>query len=176
MTSDDLWTVDQCADQWQIKPGTWRYYVATDRAPQPVPGYDAQRRRRWRKNDVLTYPRPGQGARTDLRREDMIITTISKDERHRILDECLSIARSQPEGTQLKGMFADRLEEQLYTAVPVLTILRNCAKASYEADCDRYAAEHPGEDTLLPPESGETRLFDAAHEATLRAFIFGHRV
>ncbi|MGH3779853.1 MAG: hypothetical protein ACRDR6_27850 [Pseudonocardiaceae bacterium] len=62
----ETWTVTQCAAAWKVKEVTWRYYVATDRAPQPLPGFDKQRRRRWSPEAVLDYPRPGQGQRTDL--------------------------------------------------------------------------------------------------------------
>ncbi len=43
----ETWTVDQCADAWDISPVTWRSYVSRGIAPAPLPGYDEQRRRRW---------------------------------------------------------------------------------------------------------------------------------
>lgn len=61
------WTADECARAWGIKPATWRAYVATGRAPQPLPGYDDHRRRLWDAERVRSWGRPGQGARTDLR-------------------------------------------------------------------------------------------------------------
>lgn len=64
------WTTDQCAAAWGVKPSTWRAYVAAGRAPQPLPGYDDNRRRRWDAEQVRGWRRPGQGARTDLRKEN----------------------------------------------------------------------------------------------------------
>ena len=61
------WTADECAAAWGIKPSTWRAYVAGGHAPQPLPGYDDQRRRRWNAEQVRNWQRPGRGARTDLR-------------------------------------------------------------------------------------------------------------
>lgn len=78
--------MDQCADCWQISPKTWRAYVATDRAPRPLPGYDEQRRRRWDPATVRDYPRPGRGQRTDLtaRRigELVALATLIAGDRH----------------------------------------------------------------------------------------------
>lgn len=61
----EAWTADECAAAWGVKPSTWRAYVATGRAPKPLPGYDEQRRRRWGVDEVRNFNRPGQGARTD---------------------------------------------------------------------------------------------------------------
>lgn len=63
----EMWTVERCAQEWGITPGTWRSYVASGHAPRPLPGFDEQRRRRWDPNVVRNYPRPGRGARTDLK-------------------------------------------------------------------------------------------------------------
>lgn len=62
----DTWTADQCATAWGVEPSTWRAYVATGRAPKPLPGYDEQRRRRWDADAVRNFQRPGRGRRTDL--------------------------------------------------------------------------------------------------------------
>ena len=62
----ETWTVEQCAEAWRVKPSTWRYYVHRGLAPQPLPGYDDDRKRRWDPGAVMTFPRPGQGRRTDL--------------------------------------------------------------------------------------------------------------
>lgn len=62
----DTWTADECAAAWGVKPSTWRSYVATGRAPNPLPGYDDQRRRRWDAAHVRDWQRPGRGHRTDL--------------------------------------------------------------------------------------------------------------
>lgn len=63
------WNADQCAYVWGITPSTWRAYVGTGRAPQPLPGYDTDRRRQWDADAVMAWQRPGQGARTDLQKE-----------------------------------------------------------------------------------------------------------
>ena len=34
--------------------------------PSPLPGYDDDRKRRWDPDAVLSFPRAGQGHRTDL--------------------------------------------------------------------------------------------------------------
>lgn len=65
-TEPETWTVKDCADAWEITPATWRKYVSDDRAPQPLPGYDEQRQRRWDPETVRSFPRPGRGARTDV--------------------------------------------------------------------------------------------------------------
>lgn len=62
----ETWTTERCADEWGIAVSTWRSYVATGRAPRPLPGYDEQRRRRWDPDAVRTFQRAGQGRRTDL--------------------------------------------------------------------------------------------------------------
>lgn len=66
MTSPETWTVQQCADEWGVRPSTWRDYVAKGYAPKPLPGYDEQRRRIWNAEEVRSWPRKGQGARSDL--------------------------------------------------------------------------------------------------------------
>lgn len=60
------WTNQQCADALGIKPVTWRAYVQRGHAPQPLrhvgrtPVFDAAQ--------IVTWERPGPGARTDLNR------------------------------------------------------------------------------------------------------------
>jgi hypothetical protein len=63
------WNADECAAAWGVKPSTWRAYVANGRAPQPLPGYDDNRRRRWNPDHVRGWQRPGRGARTNLKEE-----------------------------------------------------------------------------------------------------------
>lgn len=92
---DRTWTVEQCAAAWDIKPATWRAYVASGHAPRPLPGYDAQRRRRWDPAVVRDYPRPGRGARTDLDRLSLPTVT-NVDYPHR--DESLLY----PESAELR--------------------------------------------------------------------------
>lgn len=67
---EGTWTAEQCAQHWQIQMSTWRDYVSRDYAPQPLPGFDDQRRRRWDPDAVKeSYAhRPGRGARTDIAR------------------------------------------------------------------------------------------------------------
>ncbi|MBV9314052.1 MAG: hypothetical protein JO100_09995 [Pseudonocardia sp.] len=65
-TQQETWTVDRCAQEWGITPSTWRSYVATGHAPEPLPGYNGNRQRRWAAQTVRDYPRPGRGKRTDL--------------------------------------------------------------------------------------------------------------
>lgn len=66
--SEPAWTVAECAAAWGVKPSTWRDYVAKGYAPEPLPYYDEQRRRRWDPEQVRAAlaRRPGRGARTDL--------------------------------------------------------------------------------------------------------------
>jgi hypothetical protein len=66
MTTGETWTVSRCAQEWGISPSTWRSYVAAGRAPEPLPGYDENRQRRWLPQAVRDYRRPGRGTRTDL--------------------------------------------------------------------------------------------------------------
>jgi hypothetical protein len=62
------WTAEQCAKHWGIQMSTWRDYVSRDYAPQALPGFDDQRRRRWDPTAVRAAyaKRPGRGARTDI--------------------------------------------------------------------------------------------------------------
>jgi hypothetical protein len=59
------WTRPQCAEHWGISPSTWSGYVARGHAPQPYTWVG--RTPLWDADTVRTYPRPGQGARTDLK-------------------------------------------------------------------------------------------------------------
>jgi hypothetical protein len=67
MATETLTSV-QCAEAWGVKPATWRHYVAKGYAPEPLPGFDEQRLRRWDAATVRDWPRAGQGARTDRRK------------------------------------------------------------------------------------------------------------
>jgi hypothetical protein len=63
------WTAEQCAAHAGITTSTWRDYVADDRAPTALPGYDPDTgRKTWDPTTVRTWQahRPGQGTRTDL--------------------------------------------------------------------------------------------------------------
>ncbi|MEV8324494.1 hypothetical protein [Kitasatospora sp. NPDC056731] len=61
----DEWTSRQCADYWGVKLKTWHGYVAREQAPQP--SRRIGRTPIWDAGTVTSYPRPGRGARTDLR-------------------------------------------------------------------------------------------------------------
>ncbi|MHA6795653.1 hypothetical protein ACVGVM_19360 [Pseudonocardia bannensis] len=65
ITGSETWTSHECAEAWGVKTPTWLGYVARGQAPQPLPGYDEKRRRRWDAEAVRAFPRPGAGkART----------------------------------------------------------------------------------------------------------------
>lgn len=71
MTDDETWTAERCAQEWGgIRPSTWRDYVAKGYAPKPLPGFDEQRRRRWRPAEVIAAKaaRAGQGVRPEYRK------------------------------------------------------------------------------------------------------------
>lgn len=55
------WTSDECAGAWGVKTATWLGYVARGQAPEPLPGLDERRRRRWDPEQVRAFPRPGVG-------------------------------------------------------------------------------------------------------------------
>lgn len=61
MGGDKTWTSDDCARAWGVKTPTWLGYVARGQAPEPLPGFDEQRRRRWDAETVRTFARPGVG-------------------------------------------------------------------------------------------------------------------
>lgn len=74
MGEPQTWTATECAAHAGISETTWRAYVARrhprgDPPPQPLTGYDEQRRRRWDAAAVRAWQarRIGAGARTDLR-------------------------------------------------------------------------------------------------------------
>jgi hypothetical protein len=57
----DTWTSAECAEAWGVKTATWLGYVARSQAPEPLPGLDERRRRRWDPEQVRSFPRPGVG-------------------------------------------------------------------------------------------------------------------
>ena len=57
----ESWTSAECAATWGVKPATWAGYVSRGQAPAPLPGADAQGRRRWDAAAVRDFPRPGVG-------------------------------------------------------------------------------------------------------------------
>lgn len=60
------WTAHQCAQHWNIQPGTWHSYVSRGQAPAPT--RHVGRTPLWDAHTVRTYQRPGPGARTDLKK------------------------------------------------------------------------------------------------------------
>lgn len=76
----NTWTAEQCADYWGIQMSTWRDYVSRDYAPQALPGFDEQRRRRWDPDAVKAAfdKRPGRGARTDITRQKEAEKAVAK--------------------------------------------------------------------------------------------------
>ena len=61
MGGEQTWTSDECAQEWGVKTPTWLGYVARGQAPEPLPGFDQRRRRRWDVETVRAFPRPGVG-------------------------------------------------------------------------------------------------------------------
>jgi DNA-directed RNA polymerase specialized sigma24 family protein len=61
ITGTETWTSHECAAAWGVKTPTWLGYVARGQAPQPLPGHDEKRRRRWDAEAVRSFPRPGVG-------------------------------------------------------------------------------------------------------------------
>jgi hypothetical protein len=57
----ESWGSAECAAAWGVKPATWLGYVSRGQAPAPLPGTDAQGRKRWDAEEVRRYPRPGAG-------------------------------------------------------------------------------------------------------------------
>jgi hypothetical protein len=57
----ESWTSAECARAWGVKTPTWLAYVSRGQAPPPLPGHDAQRRKRWDADEVRSFPRPGVG-------------------------------------------------------------------------------------------------------------------
>ena len=56
-----MWTGDECAAAWGVRPGTWAGYVSRGQAPAPLAERDASGRRLWAADEVRAFPRPGSG-------------------------------------------------------------------------------------------------------------------
>lgn len=56
-----MWTVEQCAADWGVKPATWLGYVSRGQAPAALPDRDERGRRLWSAGAVRAFPRPGVG-------------------------------------------------------------------------------------------------------------------
>ena len=59
--AEEVWTSDECAAAWGVKPGTWLGYVSRGQAPAPLADRDARGRRQWSAQEVRDFPRPGAG-------------------------------------------------------------------------------------------------------------------
>jgi hypothetical protein len=57
----EVWTGDECAAAWGVRPGTWAGYVSRGQAPAPLAERDASGRRLWAADEVRAFPRPGSG-------------------------------------------------------------------------------------------------------------------
>lgn len=56
-----MWTGEECAAAWGVKPATWLGYVSRGQAPPALLERDAGGRRLWAAAQVRDFPRPGAG-------------------------------------------------------------------------------------------------------------------
>jgi hypothetical protein len=56
-----VWSSDECAAAWGVRPGTWLAYVSRGQAPPALPDRDARGCRQWAADEVRGFPRPGAG-------------------------------------------------------------------------------------------------------------------
>ena len=68
MDTVEEWTAAQCAQEWGVKVRTWHSYVARNQAPGRL--RHVGRTPVWDAAAVRAWPRPGQGARTDIATEE----------------------------------------------------------------------------------------------------------
>ena len=61
MSDPAVWTAEECARAWGVKPTTWHGYVSRGQAPPALPDRDAAGRRLWDAEQVRAFPRPGAG-------------------------------------------------------------------------------------------------------------------
>lgn len=64
---DDYWTLAEVAAFWGITYTTARTYRSRGRGELPEPDKVFGRSPAWKPATIINHPRPGQGARTDLR-------------------------------------------------------------------------------------------------------------
>lgn len=64
----DYWTLRDIADHWGVSYNTVRTYRARGRGELPEPDAVFGRSPAWRPATIINFQRPGQGARTDLRK------------------------------------------------------------------------------------------------------------
>jgi hypothetical protein len=62
----DYWTVADIAEHWGVTPQTIRTYRSRKRGELPEPDKVFGRSPVWKPATILSFQRPGQGARTDL--------------------------------------------------------------------------------------------------------------
>lgn len=65
----DYWTLRDIADHWGVSYNTVRTYRARGRGELPEPDAVFGRSPAWRPATIIRFQRPGQGARTDLRKD-----------------------------------------------------------------------------------------------------------
>ena len=100
-----------------------------------------------------------------------------QERRHQILDQAKAVLEQKPLGFPYVLLQDEPLWDSLHKNVPVLAVLRHCAKTSHEEDIDEYQKANPDAPIDLLIESSEqTKLFDEAYQAAIRAYVFGRRV
>lgn len=65
--ADDYWTLKEVAAYWGITYTTARTYRSRGRGELPEPDKVFGRSPAWKPTTIINHPRPGQGARTDLK-------------------------------------------------------------------------------------------------------------
>ncbi len=63
----DYWTLHDVADHWDVSYNTVRTYRSRNRGELPPPDATFGRSPVWKPQTIITFQRPGQGARTDLK-------------------------------------------------------------------------------------------------------------
>lgn len=63
---DDYWTIADVAAYWGVTEQTIRSYRSRGRGELPPADKMFQRSPAWRPGTIISFQRPGQGARTDL--------------------------------------------------------------------------------------------------------------
>ncbi|MGW3196313.1 helix-turn-helix transcriptional regulator [Streptomyces sp. NPDC001118] len=63
----EYWTITEIAEHWGVKVATIRAYRSRKRGELPEPDHIYGRTPLWRPATIISFERPGQGARTDLK-------------------------------------------------------------------------------------------------------------
>lgn len=66
----EYWTVADIAEHWGVKVATVRAYRSRKRGELPHPDHIYGRTPLWRPATIISFDRPGQGARTDLKNSE----------------------------------------------------------------------------------------------------------